>query len=103
MIYSPVFLSIFNKLLSSWGKIEEKIISSLVFGWIKPRVFACKNCLSNFEIELSTPKSIFFNFYSSSAANIGNFLICSKYAERPPSFERAGTLLLKVAFMAVFI
>ena len=32
MIYSLVFLSVFNKLLSSCGKIEEKIISSLVFG-----------------------------------------------------------------------
>ena len=68
-------------------------------------VKAAEKLVTNFSAALTFPLVFQFlaNMYSSSAASIGNFLICSKYADRPPSLERAGRLLLNVLLMAVFI
>ena len=67
-------------------KAAEKLVTSFSAALILPVVF-----------------QFFASIYSSSAANIGNFLICSKYADSPPSLESVGRLLLIVVLIAVFI
>ena len=49
---------------------------------------------ANFSADFKLPvvRQFFANIYSSSAASIGNFLICAKYVERPPSLDNIGRL-----------
>ena len=62
---------------------------------------AAEKLVTSFSADFKFPVVFQFlaSIYSSSASNIGNFFICSKYAVSPPSLFITGRLLLKVVLI----
>ena len=56
---------------------------------------SAEKLVTNFSAALTFPFvfQFFASIYSSSASNMGNFLICSRYVDNPPSLFRIGRLL----------